>query len=154
MRRTAHYTEKKKKLDALFEEIRKFHCDEEIASALCKHLCILASGYIENSVRDIIFDYTKRKSNENVTNFVLSRLKSLGNPKIENILQLVGAFNGQWRASIEQQLDEEMKDAINSIVSNRNQIAHGIDVGITFGQILSYYKSSVKVIEIIQKQYV
>lgn len=152
MKRATHYTEQRKKLDALFEDIRKFKCDEEISSILSKHLCILVSGYIENSIRDIIYDYTKNKSNENVANFVEAKLKRLGNPKIEPILQLVGSFNSQWRDSIEQQLDEELKDAVNSIVRNRNQIAHGVDVGITFGQIYAYYEKSNEVIKIIEKQ--
>jgi hypothetical protein len=152
MKQATHYTEQKKKMDLLFENIKNFKGDEEISSLLSKHLCILVSGYLENSIRDIIYDYAKTKSHQNIANFVSVKLKRIGNPKIEAILQLVGSFNSDWRDTVEKQLDDELKEAVNSIVRNRNQIAHGADVGITFGQIYRYYERSNRVIKIIEKE--
>lgn len=145
-----HRTERKKHLDRLFAEVKKFNADDELASHLSKYLCILVSGYIESSVREIMYDYAKNKSHQNVANFVLSKLKRLGNPKIDPILQLVGSFSVEWRKSVENEIDDELKDAVDSIVTNRNQIAHGVDIGITFGRINDYYEKTVKVIKIIE----
>ncbi len=46
-----------------------------------------------------------------------------------------------------------MKDAVDSVVSNRHLIAHGQDVGIGFGTIKKYYERVVKAIETLEKEF-
>lgn len=146
-----YYLQRKQNLDKLFENVKKFKDDEEIAAHLSRYLCVLVSGYIEVSVREIVYTYAQNKSHEYVANFVQSNLKRLRNPKMENILQLVGSFSQTWRDSIQKSVEGELKDAVDSVVSNRNQIAHGGDVGITYGQINYYYNKSVEVIKLLER---
>ncbi|MBF0553199.1 MAG: hypothetical protein HQK96_01435 [Nitrospirae bacterium] len=46
----------------------------------------------------------------------------------------------------------ERKDAIDSIVANRNQIAHGEYVGLSLVLMKNYYKNASEVLEFIKKQ--
>lgn len=46
----------------------------------------------------------------------------------------------------------ELKDAVDAVIANRNKIAHGGDVGITYATIRSYYRNAVSTIEIIEEQ--
>ncbi len=145
------YTQKQEKLDGLFKTVATFKGDQEVFSLLTRYLCILVSGYIEASVRDIVCGYVQVTSHKNVANFVANRLKHLTNLKMENILQLIGSFNPVWRVSVEKAVDEELRDAINSVVNNRNNIAHGVDVNLRFSEINDYYAKTVKVMKILEK---
>jgi hypothetical protein len=44
------------------------------------------------------------------------------------------------------------KDAVDSVVNNRNRIAHGENVGISYVRIKEYYDRVVEVIELIDVQ--
>lgn len=47
---------------------------------------------------------------------------------------------------------QDIMFAVNNIVDNRHSIAHGVDVGMTFGRIKDYYEKSLKQLKIIEKQ--
>ena len=74
------------------------------------------------------------------------------NPKTDKILDLIGKFDQTWRESIDRSLDDRQKAAINSIVSNRNQIAHGNDVGLSFARLREYYDAVIEAIELIESE--
>ncbi len=50
------------------------------------------------------------------------------------------------------ELTDEMKDSIDSIVNNKNSIAHGKSVGITSSSLMKYWVNSIKVLEFIEEQ--
>ena len=134
------------RLDALFEKVKDIS-DIELQSHRARYLCILVSGYLETSVRAIYGEY-----NRNVTNYVSSKLKSFQSPKMGNILELTRAFSRQWAEELEVATEGELKGSVDSIVANRNNIAHGQDVGISYVTIREYYQNAVKVIELIEDQ--
>ncbi len=63
-----------------------------------------------------------------------------------------GAFNPQWRRDIEHNMSQEVKDSVDSIVNIRNQIAHGISVGITYMTIKNYYDNAIRLIDFLRQQ--
>ena len=64
----------------------------------------------------------------------------------ERLLQLVGSFNREWRNEMEEYIKDERKEALDSIIANRNKIVHGEPVGLTISRIREYY---VRVCEIV-----
>lgn len=143
----------KQKLDNIFAKIYQLPLDDiELKSHWARYLCILVSGFLETSVRSIYSEYAKKVSNSNVANFVERKLADLQNPKMEKILQLTGTFNPEWESNLRIATEGELKDAINSIVANRNNIAHGRDVNITYIRIKDYYEKAIKVINMIENQ--
>lgn len=152
-----HYLERKNHIDHLFKIVDTVQADEktdnEIKSCLAKYLCIVVSGFIETSIQDIYSEYTKKRAQPNVTNFVSRKLTGFQSPKIGNILNLSGGFCKSWASELEVLIkNEEIGDSINSLVDNRNHIAHGIDIGITYSRIKGYYSNSIKLLKIIDKQ--
>jgi len=141
----------KQRLDHLFEKISAFPDDIELQSHWSRYLCILVSGFLETSVQAIYSQYAKEKSISHVANYVTKRLERFTNPNMEDILTLAGMFNKDWRDYLENATEGELKAAVDSIVANRNQIAHGVDVGISFVTIRGYYQSAVKVVDLIEK---
>ena len=75
---------------------------------------------------------------------VASRLSEFQNPKVGKICELLGAFDPALAATWREALSDEQADAIDSIVSNRNQIAHGRSIGLSFDVWNRYYKSALQ----------
>jgi len=144
--------DKKQRLDNLFEKVAGFSDDLELQSHWAAYLCVLVSGYIETSVQEIYSDYSIRKSDVNVARFVQKNLKFFNNPKMDKILNLTRKFNIEWEKQLQASTEGELKDSIDTIVANRNRIAHGENVGITYVRIKTYYINAKKVIKIIEKK--
>lgn len=137
------------RLNHLFEQISAVD-DIELMSHWARYLCVLLSGFIETSLQSIYCDYARRTSNTCVTNYVASKLRRFTNPNMQDILSLVSAFNPKWREDLENVTTEEIKDSIDSVIANRNQIAHGGDVGITYTRVKRYYENVIKLIDLIE----
>ena len=142
----------KQRVDHLFRQTRLVSDEIEIQSHWARYLCVVVSGFLESSVRTLYASYGRRRAAPQVAKFVDSQLKFFQNPKTERILELAHSFDSAWEAELRAAAEGEPKDAIDSIVANRNNIAHGESVGITFVRIRRYYESSLTVLELIDQQ--
>jgi|SRR5438552_7125557 len=142
----------KQRLDYLFKQISALPSDPELQSHWARYLCVLVSGFIETSVIAIYTKYAEDKSTKQIASYVERQLDRFQNPTMERILSLTYSFSTDWGHELKKATEGELKAAIDSIVANRNNIAHGQDVTITYARIHEYYKSAVKVIEMIDKQ--
>jgi hypothetical protein len=75
------------------------------------------------------------------------------NAKTNKILDLVAEFGNDFREELAKVLTDELKDSVDSVVSNRHLIAHGQDVGIGIATIKKYYSSVVTAVEELEKQF-
>jgi nitrate/nitrite-specific signal transduction histidine kinase len=142
--------QQKQRLDQLFKAARDLP-DPEVQSHWSRYLCVLVSGFIENSVELCLYEYSKKSSSIHVSNFVSARLRKFQNPKMGPILELFGTFNPEWRSRIEAATRGRLADSINSIVTNRNKIAHGDSVSLSMSSLTAYYQDAASVIEILQQ---
>jgi hypothetical protein len=142
----------KQRLDHLFEQTRLLSENFELQSHWAKYLCILVSGFLESSIRAIYIEYARTKAAPEVGNFVESRLRGFQNTNMERILQLANSFSPQWEAELRNMTKDELKDAVDSIVAIRNDLAHGGDTGITYARISDYYQKAIQVVELIEAQ--
>lgn len=142
----------RQQLDHLFKRIAAYREDLELQSHWARYLCILTSGFLETSVRSIYGQYARTKSAPFVANYVDGQLKRFQSPKMENILELTRSFSTDWEERLRDAVEGEPKDAVDSIVSNRHNIAHGKSVGITYHTVRRYYGNAIKVIELIDAQ--
>lgn len=139
------------KLKNLFDQYPKISSNDQlIQSHWARYLCVLSAGYLEISVRAIFNDYAKKHANPNIVNYVEINLKKFQSAKMNNIIELARTFNQDWALLLEDTKNEELADAVNSIVSNRHNIAHGKDTSISFVYINEYYKKAVKLIDILE----
>lgn len=129
------------RLDALFAKINDLPDDPEIQSHWARYLCVLVSGYIETAVKAIFRHYAESKCDAKVLNFTEKSLGRFQNPHTERILELARNFSPDWENELSNLISDEIKQAINSIVANRHQIAHGSDVGLTYTRVKDYYNN-------------
>lgn len=136
----------------LFSRASSFHSEPELLSHWSKYICVLTSGYLENALRHYFSEFSKNKSHPFITNYVSLKIKDFMNPNMEKILILTGSFNKDWKESLETFVNGERKDAIDSIVANRNGIAHGRHIGLTLARMKTYFDRTSEVIEFIKDQ--
>jgi len=138
----------KQKLDELFSKVESVD-DIEMKAEWAKYLCVRASGYIEKSVRLILSNFASDMSHDYVSGYVESQLKCFTSPKAGTIVDEVRCFSPKWAVQIEEEIDGAIKDALNSIVANRHQIAHGRDVDLSFVRMRNFYNDAAKVVDIL-----
>ena len=114
----------KDRLDGLFDKVNEFAGDLELQSHWARYLCVRVSGFIEISVRAILVEYAKNRSDRSIANYVERQLNRFQNPNMERLVQLLQSFNPAWAAELKDATKGEPKDAIDSIRANRNRIAH------------------------------
>lgn len=148
--KTLELVRSKQRLDYLFEQTRLLPAIPEVRAEWSRYLCVRASGFIEISVQNIFGQYADKRSQPAVANYVKRRLERFYVPKMNDILDLAQLFDAELRESIANDTDEAMKAAIDSIIANRNKIAHGEDVGISHSTLEDYYRRAVKVIEVLE----
>ena len=141
----------KDKLDSLFLKIGALSGDLELQSHWAKYLCVLTSGFLEKSISSIFKEYSRQRSAPPIFNFIEKRTSRFQNVNTEKILQLLESFNPDWADKLKRELEDEVKDSVDSIVANKNSIAHGISVGITYVRIKKYYENSMILIEKVEE---
>ncbi len=127
--------------------------DLEMRSHWARYLCVLSAGFIENAVREVYGDFTKGSSSPAVANYAVSALSRIRNPKTSRLLEVAGTFKKTWREELEEYVDAEgRREAIDSIMQNRHQIAHGQPSSVTIVRVKDYLTKSVAVIAFMEKQ--
>lgn len=114
--------------------------DDELKAQMAQFLCVLSSGLIEEAVRSILSGFATARSRPQVAAYVTTHLAEFQNPRFEKIMSLLSSFDPEWRRHFEGSGSTEVKDAIDSIVINRHQIAHGRPVGISIVTFSNYYR--------------
>jgi len=141
------------RLRSLMERAAKTTKDIELLAHWARYFCVLTAGLIENALKEIYLEYVSRTASGPVASYARSRITTIQNPNAEKFLEVARSFDPSWAAELEGFMDDNgRKDAIDSIMNIRHQIAHGKNAGITYTQISDYLKSAIEVIEFIESQ--
>jgi hypothetical protein len=145
----------KQRLDNLYGKIAAIPVPQDQVE-WSKYLCVLTAGFIEESFRFLLLDFTKNNASLEIQRFVEKEVSFITNCKTERILEVLNKFDTTWKTNFETEIqnnspiDKEIKDSIDSIVSNRHLIAHGKSVGLTFTTVYRYYGFCVQAIQILE----
>jgi len=142
---------KQKQIEDLLVKVRAFSGDAEVKAYLTYYLCIRISGFIEDCVRFIFSEYVDANSQNSVTVFVTEKLKKIPNPTWSAIVSLAKDFNDTWAVQLKANVDKPNSEAVDSIVKNRNTIAHGGTSPITLNELETYYRDAVIVVDELEK---
>ena len=137
----------KSKIDNLFELASHLQ-DDEVKAAISRHLCVLTSGFLELSFKEVLQDYVAAKAAPNIHAYVVSTLHNLTNLKAGRIVERLCKFSADWGRRFEQETSDEQRDAVDTVVANRNLIAHGHDVGISLGRARTYYDRTQEIVSV------
>ena len=143
------------RIDFLFTyfEGHEFDGDEQLKSHIAKYLTVLISGMYEDMIKTIINQLIFNEMFvENTPQFLKKFIsdkvnKSFRNPDQSNTKGFLNSFNKDWTKTLNQIIDAKSWDALDSIVRQKNLIAHGNDSAITFNEIKIYYSNSIEIIK-------
>ena len=144
-----------KYLTSLLKRTGKATDDVELLGHWGRYLCVLAAGFLENSIYEVYGEFVRRASSPAVAQFAESRLERINNPNARRFVETAGSFKREWAEGLESFLnedDERRRNAINSIMDNRNKIAHGGRVQISVARVREYLSGCVEVVEFIERQ--
>lgn len=135
-----------RRLDALFE-VAKTISDDELQSHFSKYLCIQVSGFLESVVKLLIEDYHDKTCKKETKNFVICKVSNITNLNSEKLEIFLQSFDITWKDQFQAKLTQQHTSSLDSIISQRNLIAHGRanTSNITLKSIQEYY-SDLKVI--------
>jgi hypothetical protein len=134
-----------------FDRAHRLPQEAEILAHWARYLCILTSGLIEKSLVELLTEYIAKGSSPPIAGYAISKLEQLQNPKTQKIIDLLGAFKDEWRIAFQKFAEESgRKEAIDSVMANRHQIAHGEDSGVTIARVREYFDKCEEVLEHIE----
>lgn len=139
----------KQRLDLLFKKIKDVE-GTELKAQWARYLCVLTSGFIENSVRNILNDFANNKAAPPIANYVKKKINRVTNLQNNNIISLLDSFNTKWTDKYRENVNDEGVAALDGVVATRHQIAHGKNTGITYASISDYYRRVCVVIQLIE----
>lgn len=122
--------------------------DLELQAYWARYFCVIAAGFIENALKELLGDHIRRRSTGAVRNYANGVLLRLHNPNTEKIVQLVANFDNSWAADIKKFAETNgRKDAIDAIMRHRHRICHGEDSLITIVSLQGYIAKTLDVLE-------
>ena len=133
-------------IDSMIRDIKASSQPPTIQSYLAKYLIVAVSSAYQESLKQIILQYTSNVSTNELHSFVGGTLERTPNPSAKYVKETIKNFSPKWhRALLRLKIDRfNDMDSINSL---RNSIAHGTQVSVTLNDAVKYYKSSKKIIE-------
>ncbi|TLP74153.1 HEPN domain-containing protein [Maribacter sp. ACAM166] len=142
------------RIQQLIVKAKEFEPDDELRSHLTKYICVLCSGFIENSVFHAFSDIAENSCDSSVVlTYAKSQLFKIQNANSEKIRALAKSFNPEWHDVIRDYMQEENRGAaINYILKDRHNIAHGRDSDITIIKLEDYLNKTVEVIQYIENE--
>ena len=120
-----------------------------------RYLCVLTAGFLENAVAEVYGQYVRSSASPAVANFAMSRLEGISNPKAGRFVETATSFSRRWGEDLDAFLNEDgqwRRNAIDSIMNNRHQIAHGESTRISVGRVREYLPGCIEVVEFIENQ--
>ena len=143
-----------RRIEALIIMTKEFEPDDVLRSHMTKYICVLCSGFIENSIYHTFSDIADRSCSPSVVlTYTKSQLYKIQNANTEKIKELTKSFNPDWHDSLRDYLQEENRGAaINYILKDRHNIAHGRDSEITIAKLEEYLNKTVQVIKYIEDE--
>lgn len=124
----------------------------ELQSHWAKYVCVLSAGFIENSHELIFSKYCLHRAQPPIAKFVARTLERIQNPKTKRFIETASSFDSSIENALSNflDLDSSLKEAIDSIMTNRHQIAHGKSTSISIARVEQYFDKSVQVLEFLE----
>lgn len=135
-------------IDISIKNITNFSNISDLEKAyLAKYLVVFISGVYEEAIETIINEKVEELKSKRISKYIASTMHyNFQNPNIDKIVSLLNAFDDEWGGQIKQMPDIN-KAALGSIVTHKNDIAHGNSFDVTLKTVIKWYEDSIKIIE-------
>ena len=124
----------RKRLDSMFTNIPEVKDDSiqgttYLHSVWSKHLCVLVSGYLEQSMKELVFEFCDSAASPHVYRYVEKTWPKSKNMRWEQVTKVISNLNEEWGHNVNAWFEnnDSRKSELNSLIQWRNDISHGKD---------------------------
>ncbi|MGH2551369.1 MAG: HEPN domain-containing protein, partial [Thermomicrobiales bacterium] len=118
-----------------------------------QYLVVRISGFLETSISYIYNEYASDKANARILSFLTARLENPGNLRTDRLYRLIKEFGQDWHDEVIGRPDaEQIAAAVNSIVVNRNHVAHGENISVGINQAREYFMKIMVLLDFLVEQ--
>ena len=144
------------KFSDIDEELKKAEefskSDSKIASMLSSYLVVAISGIFEDCVEHLFIERVNKTNDNEIENLVKELIhQDFRNPEYAEIKKFVSYLSSKYGKDLRTKIDDKNITGLNSIVTNKNQVAHGGISNATIKDIRTYYKSALRIFEELEK---
>ena len=123
-----------------------------ISNFLTKYAAVRCCGTLEQGYKSIIADYYEQFSDQLVSFISTHVRESSKNHSLTNICTFLNAFDVDICKLFKEKLKElesssMIKLSLDSINKVRNNVAHGIDISMSFSEIVEHFERALKILE-------
>ena len=139
------------KIEDAFKKCEKYK-NTDISQELNSYLVVLISGIYEDVIENLFIERAGKTNDREIKSFMSNYLdKGFRNPNSENILKLLAMLNPDYKKSLKDKKNTRYTTGLDSIITNKNEFAHGYDNKASFDDIKNYHERAVKIFEGLKK---
>lgn len=145
------------KFTAIDQAVRKASdwgaVDPELNAYLAGYLVVLISGVYEDCIEHLVHRRASKSDDSQLISYVDERTAHIfRNPDTGNVVGLLGQFSTAYKKQFKARVGSESTDALDSIVNNKNWLAHGqtAKLQVTVADVEGYFGRSVRVLEALE----
>ena len=138
------------RIENTFKRAKAFDDQPDVQADYVRYLCVLVTGYLEQAVVSVLLSHVDTIGSACLSRYVSETLQRPGSMRVDNVLRLVGRFDLDWKRKLEEKLTIRHRETIGTIYANRNRIAHGEDVDLTYRQVRNGFDVATKAVELIE----
>lgn len=131
-----------------------FGLEIETHAHWAKYTCVLISGFIEQSVKEIVLEHASATSAPRMRKYIEGTWPSSKNMRCDAIREILDHLDIRWATSFDVWVGEnERKKEINEIIKWRNDVAHGKEANtnnITLGSVSNKFKIACELVDFIE----
>ena len=126
--------------------------DQKLASMLSSYLVVSISGIYEDCIEYLFIQRSGKNNDKEIQNLVKTLIDlHFRNPNYENIKKMVKALDSKYGTILRDKIADKNIEGINSIVTNKNNVAHGEVSNATIRDIKDYHKNALKIFKVLEE---
>jgi hypothetical protein len=130
----------------------KYAGDPDISYMLSGHLTVLISGIYEDCVEYLFISRAGKTKDKAIESLVKTLIdQQFRNPDYDKIQNLLKGLGPTYANQFKKAIGSANKDALNSIVMNKNLIAHGNPWNTTLNDVVEFHKKAQMIFEVLEK---
>lgn len=143
-------------IEATFDKIKTGSVgvsDSEIQSFLSRYVVVFSSGVYEDCFEHLLVEFSKKGGNLGITSFFLKMLADhFRNPEYSNLKGWLNFINPDYGKELDKRLETSpgSKEALGSIVANKNAVAHGQSCSATLNDIEKFHQQVLPIFNAIE----
>lgn len=125
--------------------------DVKLASMLSSYLVVFISGIYEDCIENLFVQRAGKSYDGELQNLVRTLInEQFRNPEYGKIKKLVKSLNTSYGNRMDSQINTKYIEGINSIVENKNKVAHGNPSNATLKDVEDYHNRAINVFKVLE----